>query len=843
MKQFDVTGMSCAACSARVEKAVKGVEGVSSCAVNLLTNSMSVDGGDEGAIIAAVRAAGYGASPKGVRSVADDGDELDRVAREEKKKMIIRLVASLVFMLPLMYVSMGHVMWGWPLPFSMGGYPLIIGLTEMILSAIVLIINQRFFINGFKGAIKGAPNMDTLVALGSGASFAWSVYLLYVMQISVTNGEYIEYHRYLHQMYFESAAMILTLITVGKLLEVIAKGKTTSAIKSLIKLTPKTATVIRDGREVEILSKEVTRGEVFVVKPGETVPVDGVVIEGSSAIDESALTGESLPAEKTRGSQVYAATTNTSGYIKCEAVKVGEDTTMAQVVKLVSDAAASKAPIAKVADRVAGIFVPAVLLVAFVTTIIWIFVNNSLGYALARGISVLVISCPCALGLATPVAIMAGSGIGARNGALFKSATALEVLGRCKTVVLDKTGTLTNGTPTVTDIIPLDVAADELVRLAYSIEKRSEHPLAGAIVRYAEERGVSSFEVSDFSAIVGSGVECVDTVSGARLLGVSYAYAAKVVDVPDGVTEAYESLAGEGKTPLVFIKGDSIVGMIAVADTLKSDALDVVGELRELGVRPVMLTGDNEVTARAIADQLGGIEFVAGVLPDGKEQVVREMAREGRVAMVGDGINDAPALVRADVGIAIGNGTDIAIDSADVVLMRHTLSQLPGAIRLSRATLGIIHQNLFWAFIYNVIGIPLAAGAFIALLGWELTPMFGAAAMSLSSFCVVTNALRLNLKRIFKRQVESDCKNTEKCDKTNIYTIKEQEFMKKTIKVEGMMCPHCEARVKSALEAIEGVASAEPDHKSGCVTVKLSSDVATEVLADAIVAQGYNVVG
>ncbi len=841
MKQFDVTGMSCAACSARVEKAVRGVDGVSSCAVNLLTNSMTVEGGDEGAIVAAVRAAGYGASPKGERRAVDDEDELDRVAREEKRGMVVRLVASLAFMLPLMYISMGHVMWGWPLPFSMGGYPLAIALTELILAAIVMVINQKFFINGFKGAIKGAPNMDTLVALGSGASFVWSVYLTYVMQISVTNGNYIEYHKYLHEMYFESAAMILTLITVGKLLETVAKGKTTSAIKSLIKLTPKTATVIRDGREVEILSKEVTRGEVFVVKPGETVPVDGVVIEGGSAIDESALTGESLPVEKVVGSQVYAATTNTSGYIKCEAVKVGEDTTMARVVKLVSDAAASKAPIAKVADRVAGIFVPAVLLIALVTTVIWIFVNNSLGYALARGISVLVISCPCALGLATPVAIMAGSGIGACNGALFKSATALEVLGRCKTVVLDKTGTLTNGAPRVTDVMPVVGTADDLVRLAYSIEKRSEHPLGGAIVKYAEEQGTSAFEVSDFSAIVGSGVKCTDAATGAALFGVSYRFASEMLDVPKEVTRAYESLASEGKTPLVFIRGDSIVGMIAVADTLKDDAKAAVAELCELGVRPVMLTGDNEVTARAIADQLGGIEFIAGVLPDGKEQVVRDLAEDGRVAMVGDGINDAPALVRADVGIAIGNGTDIAIDSADVVLMRPTLSQLPGAIRLSRATLGIIHQNLFWAFIYNAVGIPLAAGAFITLFGWELTPMFGAAAMSLSSFCVVTNALRLNLKRIFKKQSNAEQKNTEKCDKTNIYTIKEQEKMEKIIKVEGMMCPHCEAHVKSALEAIDGVESAVASHKDKEVRVTLKGSVSDDVLYTAIKNAGYTV--
>ncbi len=833
--------MSCAACSARVEKAVRGVEGVSSCAVNLLTNSMNVEGGDESAIIAAVRDAGYGASPRGVKVAADD-DELDRASREEKREMIMRLVASLAFMLPLMYVSMGHVMWGWPLPLLMHRYPLAIALTELIFATAILVINQRFFINGFKGAIKGAPNMDTLVALGSGASYAWSVYLIYVMIISVTNGNYIEHRHYLHEMYFESAAMILTLITVGKLLETVAKGKTTSAIKSLVKLTPKTATVIRDGREIEILSKEVTRGEVFVVKPGESIPVDGVVTEGNSAVDESALTGESLPVEKAVGSKVYAATINTSGYIRCEATSIGEDTAMARIVKLVSDAAASKAPIAKVADRVAGIFVPAVLLIAFVTTVIWIFVNNSLGYALARGISVLVISCPCALGLATPVAIMAGSGIGARNGTLFKTATALEILGNCKTVVLDKTGTLTNGTPTVTDVIPLSLSENELVRFAYSIEKKSEHPLASAIVRYAEEHGACAFEVENFTAIVGSGVECTSSDTGERLLGVSYRFAKEKVELPVFVTEAYRRLAGEGKTPLVFIKGDSVAGVIAVADTLKDDAVEAVNDLRALGVRPVMLTGDNVVTARAIADRLGGVEFIAEVLPDGKEDVVRSLMADGRVAMVGDGINDAPALVRADVGIAIGNGTDIAIDSADVVLMRPTLSQLPGAIRLSRATLRIIRENLFWAFIYNALGIPLAAGAFIALFGWELTPMFGAAAMSLSSFCVVTNALRLNLKHIFKNANPEDYKNAEKYDKTNIYTVKEQENMEKIIKVEGMMCPHCEARVKSALEAIAGVESAVASHKEGTVTVILSSPVEDKILTDTITAQGYKVV-
>ncbi len=842
MRSYNVTGMSCAACSARVEKAVRGVDGVTSCSVNLLTNSMTVEGADDAAVIAAVRAAGYGASPKSQdKRLGNDEDELDRASRQERREMILRLVFSLIFLAPLMYISMGHVMWGWWLPDSMTD-PFSIAFTELLLTAVVMVINQKFFINGFKGAIKGAPNMDTLVALGSGVSFLWSVYIVYTIP-EATMVSFMDAHDLLHDLYFESAAMILTLITVGKLLETVAKGKTTDAIKSLMKLTPPTATVIRDGAEVEILSKDVTRGDIFVVKPGETVSVDGVVIEGGSAVDESALTGESLPVEKGIGSSVYAATVNTSGYMKCEATKVGEDTTMAQVVRLVSDAAATKAPIAKVADRVAGIFVPVVLGIALVTTLVWILisqnVNNSLGYALSHGIAVLVISCPCALGLATPVAIMVGSGIGARHGALFKNATALEVLGRVKTVVLDKTGTLTNGTPEVTDVIAFDVDPERLIALAYSVELKSEHPLSRAIVSYAEANGVTALEVENFEAISGVGVRAYR--DGAELLGVSYAYAQDLMNGRTDAREAYERLTSEGKTPLCFIEGGTPLGIIAVADSLKDDAAESVAELRGMGINVVMLTGDNEKTANAIAARLGGdIEVIAGVMPDGKEAVVRSLAERGRVAMVGDGINDAPALVRADVGIAIGTGADIAIDSADVVLMHKTLSELPAAIRLSRSTLGVIHQNLFWAFIYNVIGIPLAAGVFVPI-GLELTPMFGAAAMSLSSFCVVMNALRLNLKRIFKKKASDTEKNPGNYDKTNNFTVKEQLKMEKIIKVEGMMCPRCEAHVKRAVEAIDGVESCVASHKDGTATVTLTSDVSVDVIAAAITEAGYKV--
>lgn len=837
MRKYNVTGMSCAACSARVEKAVSSVSGVSSCSVNLLTNSMLVEGADDAAVIAAVKAAGYGASPADTdkRAAANDEDELNGVIKEEKKKMILRLAMSLVLLLPLMYLSMGHVMWSAPLPSALSDNPLAIALLQAVLAALVMTVNQKFFINGFHGAIKGAPNMDTLVALGSGVSFVWSLYVLFTMTaMSAADAAHA-----LHELYFESAAMILTLITVGKLLETLAKGRTTDAISGLMKLTPPTALVVRDGVEVEIPSKEVTRGDVFIVKPGASVPVDGVVVSGDSQVDESALTGESMPVEKRTGATVYAATVNTTGYLRCEATKVGEDTAMAGVVRLVSDAAATKAPIAKVADRVAGIFVPVVLAIALITTIIWIIVNKSLPTALEHGIAVLVVSCPCAMGLATPVAIMVGSGIGAGHGVLFKNAVALEALGEVKTVVLDKTGTLTVGKPEVTLVVPFDTTEAELLSYAYSAESRSEHPLAQSIVRYAENLGVEKFEVTDFKAISGKGIEC--TLLGKRFFGVNYSYAREIAELPPEAHTHYTLASGAGQTPLYFIYDGRLIGIIAVADTLKSDAGESVAELKKLGLRVVMLTGDNERTANAVAEGLGGCEVIADVLPDGKEEVVRSLMREGRVAMVGDGINDAPSLVRADVGIAIGAGADIAIDAADVVLMHSTLSELVGAVRLSRATLGVVKENLFWAFIYNVIGIPLAAGAFSALLGWTLTPMFGAAAMSISSFIVVMNALRLNLKRIFKKAEAENCKTEEKCEKTNNFTVKEQNKMEKVFNVEGMMCPHCEAHVVKAVKEIAGVADVTASHKDKRVTVTLDGDVADDAIVEAIKGAGYTV--
>ncbi len=836
MKKYNVTGMSCAACSARVERAVSSVEGVTSCSVNLLTNSMLVEGADDASVIAAVKAAGYGASPvKTDKNATADSGELDGVIREEKRKMIFRLVASLVLLLPLMYLSMGHVMWSAPLPSALAENPVSIALLQAALAALVMVVNQKFFINGFFGAVKGAPNMDTLVALGSGVSYLWSIYVLFTM--TAMNGA--EAHHALHELYFESAAMILTLITVGKLLEAVAKGRTTDAIKGLVELTPRTAIVVRGGAEIEIPSKEVTRGDVFIVKPGASVPVDGVVLSGESQIDESALTGESMPTEKTVGSTVYAATVNTTGYLRCEATKVGDDTAMAGVVRLVSDAAATKAPIAKVADRVAGIFVPVVLAIAFITTIIWIIVNNSLPIALEHGIAVLVISCPCAMGLATPVAIMVGSGIGAKHGVLFKNAVALEALGEVKTVVLDKTGTLTIGKPTVTQVIPFGMCEGELLSYAYSLESKSEHPLALGIVRYAEERGIESHSVSGFNSISGKGVECV--LAGKKLFGVNYTSACELATLPPRAYEIYSEASDEGRTPLYFIYGGELIGIITVSDTLKDDAKESVVELQKLGLRTVMLTGDNERTARAVASSLGGCEVIAGVLPDGKEKVVRSLMRDGRVAMVGDGINDAPALVSADVGIAIGRGADIAIDAADVVLMHSTLSELVGAVRLSRATLAVVKENLFWAFIYNVIGIPLAAGAFSSLLGWTLTPMFGAAAMSISSFIVVMNALRLNLKRIFWKTDNKDCKTYEKYEKTNNLTVKEQNKMEKTFRVEGMMCPHCEAHVVKAVKEIPGVLDATASHKDKRVTVTLSDAISDEAIIEAITAAGYSV--
>jgi len=824
MKQYNVSGMSCAACSARVEKAVLGVEGVTYCSVNLLTNSMNVEGADEASVIAAVEAAGYGASVKGKNAVNTPDPELE--AGKEKRNLITRLISSLAILLPLMYISMGYVMWDFPLPTGITKNPLAIALIELILSAAVLIINQRFFINGAKGIIRRSPNMDTLVALGSGASFVWSVYLLFEM----TFADAAIQHHYLHEFYFESAAMILTLITVGKMLESHAKGKTTDAIKSLIRLTPKTATVERGGKEIKIPSSEVRIDDVFLVRPGENVAVDGVVIDGESLIDESALTGESIPVEKSHGSCVYAATNNTSGFLRCKATKVGEDTTMARVVKMVSDAAATKAPIAKVADRVSGIFVPAVLAIAVVTVLIWIFVNNSLGYALARGISVLVISCPCALGLATPVAIMVGSGIGARGGVLFKNATSLEICGKAKTVALDKTGTITKGEPEVTDVIAIGADESELLSVAAALEAGSEHPLGKAIVKYTSNMGVLPAEARDFLALAGNGVYCI--VGGDDCYAGSYKFISGKTSVSSEAVTYYEKLSDLGKTPIFFLKGDVLLGIIAVADTIREDSREAISELREMGIHTVMLTGDNERCARAIGSASGVDEIISGVMPEEKESVIKRLSEKGRVVMVGDGINDAPALTRADVGMAIGRGTDIAIEAADVVLVRSTLSDVASALKLSRATLKTIHENLFWAFIYNVIGIPLAAGAFISLLGWELNPMFGALAMSLSSFSVVMNALRLNLKTFFK-----------KYEKTNNYTVKEKEKMVKVLEVEGMMCPHCEARVKEVLEALSGVISAEVSHKSGTAKLTLDEEISDAVLTDTVTNAGYKVKG
>ena len=821
--------MSCAACSARVEKTVSSLDGVSACSVNLLTGTMLVEGRDEREIIDAVRSIGYGAM------LIDGSEPVLSRGNGEVKRVVIRLILSLLFLLPLMYITMGHLMLSLPLPFSDSA--VFIGVCEAVLSAIVLGLNYKFFKNGFLGALRGAPNMDTLVALGSGVSYGWSVFVL--VKVFLADG--VEAHKLLHGLYFESAAMILTLITVGKLLEAIAKGKSTDAIGSLLKLTPKTAVVLRDGVEVEVLSEKVTRGDMFVVKPGASVPVDGVVVSGGSEVDESALTGESMPVEKTVGSKVYAATVNTTGYMVCRAESVGDDTVMAGVVKMVSDASASKAPIAKVADRVAGIFVPVVLAIAFLTAIIWFFVNNDLPHALERGICVLVISCPCAMGLATPVAIMVGMGIGARNGVLFKSAESLETLGRAVNVALDKTGTITKGEPEVTDVIPFGICESELLSFAYSLERGSEHPLARAIVDYAEPRGAVATEITDFKALGGRGVSAV--IDGCAVMGVNYSTALDMGAVTDEAQRAYDNLSKEGKTTMFFQRGDSLVGIIAVRDIIKEDAKDTLDDLKSLGLRTVMLTGDNSVVAESIASEIGGCEIVSGVLPDGKEAVIRSLVESGCTAMVGDGINDAPSLVRADVGIAIGNGTDIAIESADVVLMHNTIRELSGAIRLSRATLSVVKQNLFWAFCYNIIGIPLAAGAFSALLGWELTPAFGALAMSVSSLIVVLNALRLNLKRTFVKRERKNENNSEKCEKTNNYTIKEQEKMEKVFKVEGMMCPHCEAHAKRAVEAIEGVSSAVASHTEKTVTVTMTSEVSDDAIKAAIKDAGYEVIG
>ena len=856
MEQYNVTGMSCAACSARVEKAVKKVPGVTSCSVSLLTNSMGVEGtASPAAILSAVQEAGYGASPKNASASkpSDASADLDALADRETPKLKRRLIASLGFLLVLMYFSMGHMMWGWPLPHWFDGNHVAMGLVQLLLAGIVMVINQKFFINGFKGLIHGAPNMDTLVALGSMASFVWSTYALFAMTRAQVDGNDELVMHYMMEFYFESAAMILTLITVGKMLEARSKGKTTDALKSLMKLAPKTATLVRDGAEVTVAIADVQKGDVFVVRPGENIPVDGVVLEGTSAVNESALTGESIPVDKAIGDKVSAATTNQSGFLRCEATRVGEDTTLAQIIKMVSDAAATKAPIAKIADTVSGFFVPAVISIAVVTTIVWLLLGHELGYALARGISVLVISCPCALGLATPVAIMVGNGLGAKSGILFKTAASLEAAGRTQIVALDKTGTITEGAPRVTDLLPAEgVTETELLTLAAALESRSEHPLAKAVLADAEAKAITPPEVTDFAALPGNGLAA--KLDGMDIYAGNAAFIQTKLTLPAALAQQAEKLAAEGKTPLFFGGAGRLLGVIAVADTIKEDSPEAIRQLQNMGIRVVMLTGDNQRTADAIGRQAGVDEVIAGVLPDGKEAVIRQLQASGKVAMVGDGINDAPALTRADTGIAIGAGTDVAIDAADVVLMNSKLSDVPAAIRLSRATLRNIHENLFWAFIYNIIGIPLAAGLFIPF-GLTLNPMFGAAAMSLSSFCVVSNALRLNLFDLHSTRhdhktaspaaapVQSAAENNKKSDAEAPEVKTEDNPMKKTLKVEGMMCGHCEARVKKALEALPEVDEAVVSHEAGTAIVTLNAEVADDVLKNAVEAQDYKVTG
>ena len=886
MKQYTVTGMSCAACSSRVEKAVSKVPGVTACSVSLLTNSMGVEGDvPPETVIHAVEDAGYGASLKGqdAAAQAQSASEAEDALKDRETPVLKhRLIASLGFLAVLMYMSMGHMMWGWPLPHFMDGNHVAMGLLQLLLAGIIMVINQKFFISGFKGLLHRAPNMDTLVALGSGASFIYSTYALFAMTDAQLKGNDTAVMSYMHEFYFESAAMILALITVGKMLEARSKGKTTDALKGLMKLAPKTAVIIRDGVETKVPIEEVKKGDVFVVRPGENIPVDGVVLEGASAVNEAALTGESIPVDKAQGAPVSAATVNQSGYLRCEATRVGEDTSLSQIIRMVSDAAATKAPIAKIADRVSGVFVPAVITIAVVTTIVWLLAGQTFGFALARGISVLVISCPCALGLATPVAIMVGNGMGAKNGILFKTAVSLEETGKMDIVALDKTGTITSGEPRVTDVIPSGgVTEKELVSLALSLEKKSEHPLAKAVLLYAKEQQVDAPEAADFQALPGNGLS--GTLDGASLAGGSFSYISGHTTVSAQEQASFERLASEGKTPLCFMKNGRLAGMIAVADVIKEDSPQAVKELQNMGIRVVMLTGDNERTARAIGAQAGVDEVIAGVLPDGKESVIRSLKEQGKVAMVGDGINDAPALTRADIGIAIGAGTDIAIDAADVVLMKSRLSDVPAAIRLSRATLRNIHENLFWAFFYNVVGIPLAAGLWYPIFGWKLNPMFGAAAMSLSSFCVVTNALRLNLFKMHdaskdhpmrKRAEKAANKGGEKAENAgavrmgaedtrsigqtangNETVSKEMQksenqknninmegiTMTKTMNIEGMMCGHCEARVKKALEALAGVESAEVSHEKGTAVVSMSADVADDTLKEAVEAQDYKV--
>ena len=833
MEQYTVTGMSCAACSARVEKAVSAVPGVTSCSVSLLTNSMGVEGtASAQAVVSAVQAAGYGASLKGASCAPTAAAQEDALADRETPALKRRLIASLGFLLALMYVSMGHMMWGWPLPACLADNHVAMGLLQMLLTIAVMVINQKFFINGFRSLLHGAPNMDTLVALGAAASFGYSTYALFAMTGAQVRGDAAAVMRYMHEFYFESAAMILALITVGKMLEARSKGKTTDALRSLMKLAPQTATLVRGGQEIAVPIAQVRRGDVFVVRPGESIPVDGVVLEGESAVNESALTGESIPVDKAVGDSVSAATTNQSGFLRCEATRVGEDTTLSQIIKMVSDAAATKAPIAKVADRVSGVFVPTVIALAILTTAVWLLCGQSIGFALARGISVLVISCPCALGLATPVAIMVGNGLGAKNGILFKTAVSLEETGKTEIVALDKTGTITQGEPRVTDVLPAEgMTQGALLSLAAALEQRSEHPLARAVMMRAEEDGLTAAPVGDFRALPGNGLTA--TLSGETLLGGSLSFVSSQVDVPRSIRQKAEALAEEGKTPLLFAQAGRLAGVIAVADVIKADSPAAIAALRNMGIRVVMLTGDNEKTARAIGRLAGVDEVIAGVLPEGKESVIRRLQAQGKVAMVGDGINDAPALTRADIGIAIGAGTDVAIDAADVVLMKSRLSDVPAAIRLSRATLRNIHENLFWAFFYNVIGIPLAAGVWIPLFGWTLNPMFGAAAMSLSSFCVVSNALRLNLFKLH------DAGKDKKINRHSKH--KEETTMVKTMKIEGMMCGHCEAAVKKALEAIDGVASAEVSHTDGTAVVTLSKPVENAVLRKAVEDKDYTV--
>ena len=854
MEQYTVTGMSCAACSARVEKAVKAVPGVTSCSVSLLTNSMGVEGtANASAIVKAVQEAGYGASPKAAAAETPSA-ELDALADHETPRLKKRLIASLVFLAVLMYFSMGHMMWGWPLPHWFDGNHVAMGLVQLLLAGIVMVINQKFFISGFKGLLHRAPNMDTLVALGSSASFLWSTYALFAMTRAQVDGNDALVMHYMMELYFESAAMILTLITVGKMLEARSKGKTTDALKSLMKLAPQTATLLREGAEVTVPIAQVKKGDLFVVRPGENIPVDGLVLEGSSAVNESALTGESIPVDKAAGDKVSAATNNQSGFLKCEATRVGEDTTLAQIIRMVSDAAATKAPIAKIADTVSGFFVPAVISISVLTTLVWLLLGREFGYALARGISVLVISCPCALGLATPVAIMVGNGLGARNGILFKTAASLEAAGRTQIVALDKTGTITSGEPRVTDILPAEgVSESELLTLAASLEQKSEHPLAKAVLAYAETETIACPDVTDFAALPGNGLSA--RLDGMEIYGGNAEFIATKASVPAELQAEAARLAAEGKTPLFFGGAGRLMGVIAVADTLKEDSPRAIRELQNMGIRVVMLTGDNQRTADAIGRQAGVDEVIAGVLPDGKEAVIRRLQESGKVAMVGDGINDAPALTRADTGIAIGAGTDVAIDAADVVLMNSRLSDVPAAIRLSRATLRNIHENLFWAFIYNIIGIPLAAGVFIPF-GLTLNPMFGAAAMSLSSFCVVSNALRLNLFDLHSTKHDRKPKSAalpaapvqpaaaeNTAEPVSAPVVKEDNAMKKTLHVEGMMCCHCEARVKKALEALLAVDEAVVSHEAGTAIVTLNAEVSDADLKKAVEDQDYKVTG